>query len=477
MATLTFYNLAKRKNSTAAPTGAGTDFDVTLKERTDLLQPVFLLNYSGTPTWTYAAYQGRYYFVTGVESVHNDLWYIHCEVDVLATYKAAIQAASAFVQFDTAANTEITDKRLSTKTTTVRVEAAGNAFDYLGKGFCVALNVVGEYTSATYMCSLNTAMNLLNYMQQWTDDNVLDLDWEDYDGLEEIACAIWNAITYGFKQIISSGSAADCIKSAYIIPLPLSTFGVANDRIYLGKYDTHCFGIQRSSRGFQDASNVTIPWQASDWRRNAPYHEIYLYIPFVGNISIPPQAVIGKTSLYVNVAIDETAGDAVFTISADPVSGGSANHVLGQYTANLAANFAIGSSNITPAALFSSIAATAGVVASSLIAPPVGVAAGFAGIAGELNAATPLPSSIGSAGGGAMLALFGYAPRCFVLYHDTVVAPDSVSAIMGTPTMAVKSLSGLSGFVQTIGASVAGNMTDTERMRINQMLDGGIYIE
>lgn len=477
MATLTFYNFAKRKNSTASPSGAGTDFDVTLKERTDLLQPVFLLNYSGTPDWTYASYQGRYYFVTGYESVHNDLWYVHCDVDVLATYKSAIQGTNAFVQFDTTSNTEITDKRLSTKTTTVYAESAGNNFDYLGRGFCVALCAVGEDTCATYLLSINNAIHLLDLMGQWQNSNVQDLDWQDYSGLEEIACAIWNAITYGFKQLISSGSAADCIKSAYIIPLPLQTFGTPSDDIYLGKYNTNIKGIRRTSRGFQDTSYVSIPWQANDWRRNAPYHEIYLYIPYIGNISIPPSSLIGKTALYVNAAIDETAGDAVFTISADPLSNGNVNHVLGQYTANLSANFAIGSSNITPAALFSTIAATAGVVATSVIAPPVGLAAGFAGIAGELNAAQPLPSSIGSAGGGAMLALYGYAPRCFVIYHDTAVAPDSVSAVMGTPAMAVKSLSGLSGFVQTIGASVAGLMTDTERTRVNQMLDGGIYIE
>ena len=63
------------------------------------------------------------------------------------------------------------------------------------------------------------------------------------------------------------------------------------------------------------------------------------------------------------------------------------------------------------------------------------------------------------------------------VFHDTIVSPDSVSAVIGTPTMATKSLSALSGYVETRNASVAGGMTDTERKAINKYLDGGIYIE
>ena len=192
MATLTFYSFAKRKNSTALPTGAGAVYDVYLKEPTDLLRPVFLLSYSGVPAWSYAAFENRFYFVTDYVSVHNELWEVHCEVDVLATWKTAIQTTTAFVQFDTTANTEITDKRLSTKTTTVRAESAGNAFDYLGKGFSVALCAVGEDTCATYMLSISSAINLLDLMGQWQDDNILYLDWEDYGYIEETLTAIFH---------------------------------------------------------------------------------------------------------------------------------------------------------------------------------------------------------------------------------------------------------------------------------------------
>lgn len=476
MAQATFYTFAKRDNSTAVPT-SGTAVNVVLKDGTSLIDPVFLLELDGVPAWSMMRFEGRYYKITNITSVKNDLWEVAATVDVLATYKANIQAASAFVAYDTTANTEITDKRLSLKTTITKQENAGNAFDYIGKGFCVVLNVVGETACATYIISLAAATTLLSDMlANWADNIMPDVDEDDppTDWLSKIAASI----TTGFKQLISSGSAADCIRSAFILPVRYEDLSGTEEDIMLGSYNTGIRGKRRTSRGVQDASSVTIPWQATDWRRNSPYHEIYLYIPMVGVVSYPPSALMGDTTLYVDVAFDETAGDALFTVASGPVSGGAATKVIGQYSSNIAANFAIGSSNVTPRQIATSVAAAAGVVAASVMTSgAAAIAAGTAGIAGEFNSVTPLPSSVGGAGGGAVMALFGYVPRCMTIYHDTNVLPDSVSPIIGTPTMAVKSLSGLSGYVETRNFSVSGSMTDRERTDINRLMDGGVYLE
>ena len=44
MASAIFYNAAKKENSTLRPSG-GTTIDVKLKDGTDLISPVFILNY------------------------------------------------------------------------------------------------------------------------------------------------------------------------------------------------------------------------------------------------------------------------------------------------------------------------------------------------------------------------------------------------------------------------------------------------
>ena len=117
---LTLWKFSKRENSTAIPSTPGTELDILLKDRTQILSPVFLLELSSYPDYNYALFEGRYYFITQIESLREDLWSLSCRVDVLGSYKTEILASSAFVAYDTTSNTEISDKRLSTKTTTVR---------------------------------------------------------------------------------------------------------------------------------------------------------------------------------------------------------------------------------------------------------------------------------------------------------------------------------------------------------------------
>ena len=118
MATATFYTFDKRHNSTAAPTTGGTDITVNLKGGSDLLDPVLTLNMSAVPNnISMFLFSGRWYFVTGIKSVRENLWEISGHVDVLATYKPNILRMSPYVAYYTHNNTEISDKRLSTKTT------------------------------------------------------------------------------------------------------------------------------------------------------------------------------------------------------------------------------------------------------------------------------------------------------------------------------------------------------------------------
>lgn len=444
-----------------------------------MLHPTIILEYSGMPNWSHFSMEGRYYKITDIRSLRQSIIEVSGDVDVLATWKSNIQATTAFVAYDASSNTEIVDRRLSVKTTAVRSENAGNAWDYLGKGLCVMLNVVGEDRCCTYAISLSSAVGLIDStrLHNYLDGILEEVDPDDPpdDWLEKIA----DAITNGFRQFVSAPSAADCIKSAFILPIPYSSISGTSQNIMLGQFNTGVTGKLRTNRGIQDASYVAIPWQAADWRRNSPYHEIYLYIPFIGVISYPASACMGASGFYVDAAFDETAGDAVFTVALDAISAGSAQKVIGQYTTNIAANFAIGSSNITPRQLMTSIGGAAVAIGASIATggAAAAVAAGTAGIIGEMNGVTPVPSSIGGAGGGAVLALFGYTPRCMTIFHDTNVDPASVASVIGTPTMSTKSLSGLSGYVETRNASVAGGMTDTERKAINAYLDGGIYIE
>ena len=224
-----------------------------------------------------------------------------------------------------------------------------------------------------------------------------------------------------------------------------------------------------NERILTDSATVNIPWQATDWRRNAPYHEIYLYIPCIGVTTISPSDVIGETAIHVDLTLDKLSGDVIINV-------GTASKVLAQYTTNVAVNYPVGFSNVDPAGAITSVAGAVGAL-SGAVNPAIGAA--VAGL-GLTNIIQPQPETIGSNGGGAFLGLVGYTGYkvyCFTIFHDTTVTPASISAIKGTPYNGVLSLSGISGYVQTMDASVAGSMTDTEREEINNLLNGGVYIE
>lgn len=97
--------------------------------------------------------------------------------------------------------------------------------------------------------------------------------------------------------------------------------------------------------------------------------------------------------------------------------------------------------------------------------------------AANVSLLTPTATQIGGMGGGAPSGL-PQEPMLFCVSHDTVVAPSSVSSIMGTPECEVKSLQSLTGYVQTQGAEVASDQaTNVEINSLNSLLDSGIYIE
>ena len=474
--TVNFYSFSKRDNSTAVPTVALNSYSCTLKEGTSLLDPVLLLEYAGIPKWSHFSMEGRYYKVTDIRSIRTNLIEVSGTVDVLASWKSEIQASTAFVAYDTSSNSEISDHRLSLKTTQTTV-VNSDTFSTVGSGTCAVLSITGEGSTASWAMSVSDARTILNTMDTWMDGS--DIAPIPPGGSLDVMEAIDTFVDSFVKvcrQLLASGKVSDCIKSARICPWPASICGDAGSNIKLGQYGSgkNGYKIDPAYGKITDTCVIDIPWQASDWRRNAPYHELYLYIPYIGVIALSPSDLIGETQILVNVHLYLMTGDASITVR-------TATRQIAQYNTNLSAPFEIGASNASPAAAFASGAAAIGGAVAAVFtgggaAIAAGVGAGSAAIQGVTNNIQGMPSSIGGNAGG---AVFAVGNTCYLasIFHDTNVSPSSVSGIIGTPTNAVKSLSGLSGYVETRNASVSGAMTDRERVAINRYLDGGIYIE
>lgn len=469
MANAYTYSVNKRHNSTLQPTG-GTLVEVTLKGGCDLIAPIFVLSFSGTPTFNYMSFEGRYYFVTGIKSVRNDLWEISCQCDVLATWKSAIQAMDAYVLYYSHTNTEIVDKRLSVKTTQT-TDSESASFDYFGKNFIYILSVIGKDCVSQIEVTRSDIKHIVSQNFLDTLENQINaVALPATDSLVDFAQYITDLLASEVGAFSYVGKISDCILNCYVLPITSGAWGGSLTDIYLGKCDTGVDGYALTdSRILHDSATVPIPWQATDWRRNAPYHEIYLYIPAIGITSVSPSDVIDEVAIHVDMSLDKVSGDVIFEV-------GTASKVIAYYTANVAVNYPVGTSNVDVTKAVTAVGGGLTALASG-VNPAITAAVETLGIANVLQ---PQPTCIGGNSGGALLGLVGYSANkiyCFTVFHDTTVLPSSVSSVKGTPYNGVMSLASVSGYVQTNGASVSGSMTDTEREQINELLNGGVYIE
>lgn len=101
--TVNLYQFAKKQNSTAQPVGDGSVFQCKIKDGSDILHPVIILDFRNLPeeipqNYNYARINefNRYYWITGI-SYKLGLWEFNLLVDVLASWKTEIGNQSMYV--------------------------------------------------------------------------------------------------------------------------------------------------------------------------------------------------------------------------------------------------------------------------------------------------------------------------------------------------------------------------------------------
>lgn len=479
--TAKFYTFDKRRNSTKTPTVAGItpeDLSVVLKNPTSYKNPAMHVQRSGGFPFNYMDWSGWLYWIDDVVSVGNDRYEIHCSLDVLGTLRAFILNTNAFVLYDETANSEIPDTRLSTKT--VRgFQYASDEFNSLGQlsdpsDAIVVLGITTKTGVSFFAMGQTLAQTLLTDVNQTELPNLFPSSppggtVEDY--LEFAA----NELGTFFERILGCSSASSAITSAIQIPVTLGAAHGNTQPIYLGSYPTGKSALELDWRSYVDTLTISIPWTFSDWRRRSPYTALYLYCPFFGMVALPTEELIGESSITIEATLDLPTGETIFE-----VYGTNTNHYIGTYSANLGGYYTVGAGGVSfgrqvTTAIGATVAGAA-IIAAGGSAAAMATKIGGAAVAGVIGGNTPNVSSISGGGGGASIGLRKKS-YIFEITHDTTVSPDSVKTTIGTPAMAQKSLSGLTGYVQTRAVSVSAPFYDTVIDEANRLLDGGVFIE
>lgn len=92
---LTVYNnFPKKKNSTLQPSG-GTVYNITLKNPCSTINPVFLIDGVNLQA-NYCKWNGRYYYIDNIVLRNNNVYELHCSVDVLASWRSNILSTPVY---------------------------------------------------------------------------------------------------------------------------------------------------------------------------------------------------------------------------------------------------------------------------------------------------------------------------------------------------------------------------------------------
>lgn len=493
---VSFSSGSKRENSTKQ-LSMDSSHSCNFKNGCSMLNPTLLLELHDNQFPDYTAFKigNRYYHVTNINSVRNNIFEITGKVDALATYKAQILASTQYVCYSSVtAGQWLADTRIpiNKNVLTSKVNAVEASFlrHSLESGHYL-LSILGQKGIDLYAVSRSTLNAMIEGIQDWRDDQITGLgqilDSVTSGDLAEMtkAAATTNIVT-GFIGN-SYEVAVQCIRSCHWVPFELTLLN--NKPLYLGDYpvrDTggnQLYGQPVGSMVTGNTQTISIPWHYSDFRRST-CENVYLYLPFVGMVSLNVDEIINDTALSIKWSITPADGQVAYEV----LAGGK---VIGTYGGNCKIEIPIGinqraSLGEIATTLFKGVekTVTAGVRSATSVAPSrkaEGLTESiFSGIDTAYStidtALSSTPSSIGGMGGGAGY-LLDRQYKCFTVAHPTAVEPSTMRQTMGVPTMKPLQLSSCTGFCQCANAHIDIPGTSSERDAIDYYLNSGFYIE
>lgn len=104
-----------------------------IKKPCDLLKPILILSFNPlTLNKNYLFMLDRYFFIDDVEILHNNLFKVYCNVDVLKTYENYIKSLYANIVISENPNDDFIDTTMSEKETLLEYNLT-DVFDNKGK--------------------------------------------------------------------------------------------------------------------------------------------------------------------------------------------------------------------------------------------------------------------------------------------------------------------------------------------------------
>lgn len=466
---ITIYNnFSKRQNSTLQPSG-GVVKNVVMKRECSILNPVFQID-GVDPAANYCQWNNRYYFINDIVLQNNNIYEIHCEIDVLATWKSQIGASSQYVLRSASEyDGDIVDGfYITKKDPIVNVIDSSPMISWaqtVDSGWYI-VGVIGGTDSANgihqgtvqYYCMSPASFSAFA-QAVFTESNWTDLQSADryyFNPIQYIASVMWFPVQPPVfsqpRQSIKLGwQTIPCV--ALVITDPVSRY------TYTFSYDDH---PQAATRG--------------DYLNAAPFSEYCIKFPPFADVELDGDLLMKKIvkSITCEHLIDFISGKSALRVFM-AIPGVQKRYEIAIREVQFGVTIQL--SQIAAdrlGVLETGIGTAAGLIGSISTGNVLGAITGtVSGIISAYQTAQPRVASHGS--NDSMVAVTQYPyPGLQEIFHEVV---DEDNADYGRPLCQTRVINTLSGYILCSHAEIAIPGLPAERDQIISFMESGFFYE
>lgn len=428
------------------------EIEVNLKDGCSLLHPSWIIRTSNILEYAqcnYCNFNGRYYFITDMIILRNELIEITATVDVLATYQQYVLSYTGFIERAASAyDAYVVDNLLSPSSVTLpsRTFTSRQLNNWSGSGTFVVRVISGiGGTSST---------GIKTYALTSTDLNALVNSMFSQGRYDFLTDSSIKSFFNPFQYFV------DC----KWFPFNSSAFGAGDEEIGLGWWSTGVRGVLVNNTTIYDNVDVTVPSGVyNDFRKyDNRWSVLRILIPGAGMYYLNPSEI--GDAAKVEFDIDIATGEGIVKIHPS----NSQVSVIAVYSGKFCSTISIGQLETNTAGLISSGMSVVGALTAGNL---LGAAGNMVQVAE--NFLQPTPSLNGTSGN--MGALLNTSHIVLTLTQKD--SKDFPAITCGRPVMGVKPISMFTGFIKCGNASMLIPGTSEELKMLNNFMNGGFYNE
>lgn len=464
-----YQNFSKKPNSTARPSSTGTLHSCVFKDDCSIVSPVFLLDGVDLSV-NYVQFNNRYYFVRDIVLQNRNIYELHCEIDVLATWKSQIGSSYQYIlRSSDESDDSITDifypakKEPVVKSKTLTNVSSPTWATSLDSGAYIVGIISGEGTHAGaisqgcvqyyYMRSQD-----FNYFARtiFTESN-----WADFQNRDRFS---FNPIQY--------------VTSVMWFPFapPFAATGLTAVKFGWVTMNFQCFPLTAATASYNYTVAVDKHPQAAtrgSYLSAAPYSEYCLSFPPFGSITLDPDVCAVSSLINIIHKIDFITGKSML-VGRELFTGGVYEYFRREV--QLGVNLQLAQIAANRLGVAQDIIGSVGNVVDNIASGRIfgAIASGVSGIMSGIQNAQPHVQTTGSNDSLISVLDFGVSPFLFERYYEIV---DEDNTNHGRPLCQRRQISSLPGFILCANSEVSITGTLDEKERIRQYMDAGFFYE